>query len=444
MGKLAIRFGKKFILIDKFDLMLITLFLVSAINFQVAIGLFALIILFNLFALRDSAAFLKILVLFVLRTTAMNSMIFRNGSINGAIRYILILICAVGMIIYSAVDKEEKGYLSIICMGLYSFSIISALGSVIYGSYPVVSIVKLILYSVAFYAVLRTIAATSHRVDWIDYFSKLFGLIFFASIFVIPFAVFRTRNGHAFQGVMNHPNVFGVYAPSFIALLCANKKIGLKIKMPFTIAVLYMLYLSESRTGLFASLFILCLVFMVHYKNRINQFVWMVLCVFIIGGIICVVFSEYIPSIQKIASDFLWKGAEGNLFYSKRGPIHRMLDKFKVSPLIGCGFMAPYEAGVQSWTMNFDMYVEDSNVFLSVLGGTGIIGFILWIGYNLYILIKGNKDYIYLFLGTFVISSGEMIFFSTNSPGLMLYIMIGLFLFNHANGNEYLEGELAL
>ena len=417
-------------IIKQEDVLLLAAFLVSAFNSYFPIILFTVLALYAVFIQRDSAVVLKTLSLFVLRTTAVNSQLFSSFNSFGGYRYVLIFFMVGSMIFLSKVDGEGKRVCTTLFIGLLIFSATSVLSILFNGSFPTLSLVRLLLYVTAFYGVVKTIGATHRRVDWVEYFCLFFGIIFFISIFTIPIMSLRTRNGHAFQGVLGHPNNFGIYAAVYLAFLCASKRVSRNFRIFMIAATIYMLYLSESRTGMLSALLVVALAMFVYYKDRMGRFVFIVAVSVLALAFAAILFDEFLPTATDVVSDFLWKKHKESLFYSKRGPIKQFAAKFAYDPIIGTGFMAPFQAGIRDWSLNFELFVEDANVFLSVLGNCGIIGFLIWVTLFSKLFSVGNKRLCYCFIAPFIISSGEMVFFSTNSAGLMLYVLFGIFLFS--------------
>ena len=155
----------------------------------------------------------------------------------------------------------------------------------------------------------------------------------------------------------------------------------------------------------------------------------------IIISIILFLFPQISGKFAPLIEAFIHKGGEENILYSRMGQIGRFQQKFEAHPFFGTGFMVPYKEGLVSYTMNFDLYVEQGNVFLAVLSELGILGIIYWAIMNVWLFIEGNKNYIHLFAAPFIISSGEMVFFSTNSLGTILCFLFAIYLFTDKEMN---------
>ena len=73
------------------------------------------------------------------------------------------------------------------------------------------------------------------------------------------------------------------------------------------------------------------------------------------------------------------------------------------------------------------LITEPGNLGYAVLGDVGIIGTVLFSA--IYVCIyrfRASKGSVILFLAPFLVSIGEMVFFSTNNMAMLLYIMFGI------------------
>ena len=295
-----------------------------------------------------------------------------------------------------------------------------------YGSYPIVSLMKSSLFFLTTFALIVSLVKTADNFDWVKYLKYMFLIFFAVSFLTIPFMVFRTRNGHAFQGIFDHPNNFAIYASLMVALLCTPKFFKTNINVLLIICVLFMQYISECRTGLFSSLIIIVIALLYQNKFEKNIKTCLITLLFVLNILL------FVPGLgsklyQK-AQKFTAKGYEDNLLYSRRHQIERFYEKINYSPIFGAGFMATHYENFKTYSPRMDLYIEDGNVFLVTLGDTGIVGSILMFVFYFTIYRHGNKKYAHLFATPFVISSGEMVFFSPNSLGLFFPILFGIFL----------------
>ena len=287
----------------------------------------------------------------------------------------------------------------------------------------------------AFNAILYGVAATSHEINWVCYLRRFFLLLFGISLFTIPFMVLRTKNGHAFQGIFIHPNLFAIYGAVLVALLLTDvERTKVRYVLVVIPVILYMQYLSESRTGLLSSLLIIGVYFLYSFSgSKKIKYGFLAACL-AVGLLVC--FPFIAERFSRQAKEFAYKKADGNLLYSRRGQIRRFLEKISASPVWGTGFMAPYEENVRSYDIRTDAYVEQGNIFLAVTSETGVVGTIVFAVLFLTVYHNGKKEYAHLFATPFIISCGEMVFFSTNSVGLTLFFLQAIYLQRNMHDTE--------
>lgn len=425
--------------INASEIVIISLFLLSLLNGYLWI-LFSIVVLV-LLLMKNTVAGIKGIILYIIRIAALNSRIAVSLSNLSIFRYAFLFLFAVALIFTTRPIEKDRKTLNKISLLLTLFFTYTAISALINSSYPIVSITKCLLYVIVYYAVLKGVASTRDLCDWKEFIYRLFLVVFVVSLFTIPIISLRTKNGRAFQGILLHPNTFGVVAATFIPFVLSCKTHGNCVKTIIIILVLYMQYLSESRTGLLSSLFIIAVFFLMTNRHKFNKklFVALIICFFAVFTL--ALFPELAENLKNRAAAFIYKGYEDNIFYSKRGPIMLFEEKFADHPIIGTGFMTPYEPEIRSFSMSFDLYVEQANALLAVLGELGIIGFLLWATMCFCWFLYGNKEYIHFFVAPFIVSFGEMVFFSSNSIGAFLYFCFAIYLFDGASNNEITERE---
>ena len=289
------------------------------------------------------------------------------------------------------------------------------------GSYPISALFKIISYYIATIAITRGIAATEKPDEYLSFCVMIITPLMLISLPMIPFGKFRLING-SFQGAFNHPNMCGIMCAIYISLLVMYKKYFDRGSTIIVVAVLVMLYLSASRTGMIAAM--ICLV--IGYKYMFNRNTR--LFVFAVGGIALLLMW---PSVSEQMNAFLFKtGGNTSILYSREGQMMTFLSKFRANPTMGSGFAVPYYPGIKDYSLNMDLQVEPGNLIWAVLGDCGIIGFISFILYFL-VLTLSKFDYkkILFVAAPLLVSMGEMAFFSVNSIAILYYVMFGLYMF---------------
>lgn len=415
---------KKFFKENPVDLYLLIGFVFSLFHYTLAWVFFASMVYFVV--KRDSISIIKCMMLFLIRTTSMNRIISSSLESITGIRYFVLLFFAFNLLIINWKVIVQNNILKrIIFLGMcfYIEIIVSAFN---YGSYPIVSLMKASLFFLITFALIASLVKTAEDFDWVKYLKYMFLVFFALSFLTIPFMVFRTRNGHAFQGIFDHPNNFAIYASLMVALLCTPKFFKTNINVLLIICVLFMQYISECRTGLFASLIIIVIALLYQNKFEKNIKTCLITLLFVLNILL------FVPGlgskVYQKAQKFTAKGYEDNLLYSRRHQIERFYEKINYSPIFGAGFMATHNENFKTYSPRMDLYIEDGNVFLVTLGDTGIVGSVLMFMFYFSIYRYGNKKYAHLFATPFVISSGEMVFFSPNSLGFFFPILFGIFL----------------
>lgn len=314
-------------------------------------------------------------------------------------------------------NSLNKVYLSFIV-----FSIYVIMSGFLSSSYPMVAGFKLVYYVIPFLAVLKSIY-TLDDMDIISRIVKPLGLMIFLSIFLLKHPVGYLRNGVAFQGIFNHPNIFGVMLALYLSgFLYTSYKLQLKQIIVSSVIVILAI-LSGSRTGIFSCLATLIL-FMLSknaFKNS-NALIKLLLMLIMIFVLIL-----YRDSIIDLFNSIIFKGGYDSIFYSRTNQFASNIDRFFSSPLIGTGFNVPYNPYIHTYSFSFDMVVENGNLILALLADIGFIGFILFIKCYTELLKLGWGNKIILFLIPFLVSMGEQSFFSTNNFAIIMYIYISIY-----------------
>ena len=317
---------------------------------------------------------------------------------------------------FSALNATMNKIISWIAL----FFVYICVTSLLISSYPVVAIAKAISYFVPFVAILCGTYAT-RDFDWIGYYNKILGSVLLISAVLLPFPVGYLRNGHAFQGAINHPNMYGIMLAVFLAgyLYKIKEKLGFA-DILVVCSVFFLIFQSESRTSLISAVAVVMISFAFSKINIAFK------AIIIFFGISFILISFELPFFDSL-TDFIYKGHD-DIWYSRSELLENNMSRFYDNPIFGTGFNVPYESGVQSFEFSFDMPVENGNIFTALLGDLGIVGTTLFIICYGSILKKGNKKALVLFVIPFIISMGEMVFFSSNNCALILYTYFAVYL----------------
>ena len=310
------------------------------------------------------------------------------------------------------------------------FAVYAVFSSFLTSGYPTVSIFKVISYAVPFYAIAKGVAVTDNECNWIHYMKQVLTPIILACILTIPFqGRFNIVNG-TFQGILNHPNLMGIFLSIFIGCFLfdhAENAHHDKIFLAILALCFYMLYATASRTGMLSAVISLVIYWygLPSYKKK-SAFGWILL-----GGTATALFMVIFPSngIVDAMNSFLFKRHEtrlSQLFDSRQILFEVTQYKHSQHPWIGSGFGVPYNWGAVDWALNMNMTYETGNLYYTLLGDTGYIGFGLFIIYMVAILFNTEKKKLVLFSLPLIISMGEMAFFSTNNIAILYYFFYGI------------------
>ncbi|MGH2106888.1 O-antigen ligase family protein [Aerococcus urinaeequi] len=414
----------------------IIIFFVSFFNIFTLITFF-IYLFYKLFKEREIGA-IKILNLLTIRQV-LNPGIAVNFGVFESLKWILIMLCSFLLITtYNKLVFEEQKLFHKIFKWFLIFIIYTGITSLIFSSFPMVALLKIIGYCIPFTGLLLGVIYTHNKFNWITWLTNIFSVITLFSIPLISNPVGYLRNGTSFQGLINHPNLFGVFLVLYIALnlvnlqmLIENNKSHLKYYFNIIIAIL-LIIATKSRTSL-GSVIILLLIFIIFSRYAlIKKLIFT--CLTIILALISIPFIE---NIINYFTNFFIKGAD-NIFQSRTNQIGTLLEAFLSNPFFGRGFSVPY-APIRSYILSTDLIVEPGNLFMAVLAYGGILGMIFFLIFLAAVItsnINGIKLFVFLPVSVVLICMGEMVFFSTNNIGIFCYMFFAIYC---AKGIIYLE-----
>ncbi|MGH1809255.1 O-antigen ligase family protein [Enterococcus entomosocium] len=417
------------------DVLTLSIFFFSFFN---SVSLFiSLILLFSLFFDKEIGA-IKILNLITFRTV-INPGLAVDLSNFEIIKWIAILSASCYLVFsFFKLDNLQRRELTPVLIFIFLFYFYTIISSFIFSSLPTVALFKISSYIIPFFAIIVGIYLTREKIDWMQWLFKVFFLVGFLSVFLIPLPIGYLRNSVGFQGILNHPNLFGIVMVLFFSLTITkytNKRFQKKIYfylLEFSIIIL--IFLSKSRTSFLSVIIILILFFILDSKKNM-------LYKYLIFLLLLLIFLTYIimdPTPLESLQSFLYKGQEnGNIFFSREQQAAGIIGNFMKNPFFGTGFGVPV-TNFRSFAFSFDAVVEPGNLIFAVLSYGGIFGLIFFFMYMLKIIhfnLKNLRKQIYLPLAAILISMGEMVFFSTNNIGVWLYMLIAIYMFYPIENN---------
>lgn len=286
--------------------------------------------------------------------------------------------------------------------------------------YPVTSAFKVFSWAFVFSAVVVGVLSCD-KVDWTAHMCWYLNLIFLLSPLSWALGIAYLRNGRGYQGLLNHPNMMGV-----IASICFTLNLYLMQERRESGRTVFLLIaavqgiLSLSRTGVI-SMVLSFIVFTLFVMKRGWKKTLTIILSFM--GIAALIIFGFGDSVL----DFIYKGRSvGELLYSREGQIARYMEKFTAHPAFGSGFMVPQNSAGRSFELSFELSIEPGNLIIALLGDLGIVGALLFFVPYGALLKHMDKRKLSLFLLPFIVSMGEMIFFSTNNIAILYYVIFAV------------------
>ena len=400
-------------------------FLVSLFH-TILCGLFFLLLL--LLTRRGAVGCIKAILTIIARTTLLNPVIAADASGLSIIKWLLVFLFAAYIVLFTKVpNPSDRQLLQTFSLLLLVYVLYIMIIALLNSSFPIVSIFKAISYSFVFYAIMKGIAVSNAHYDWCKYLRVIFSAFFIVSLFTIPIMSMRPISVHYFQGIAIHPNAFAIYAAAYVALLLNNMEKHPKFNTMMIVVVMFMIYISRSRTAMFTCVIMLLLYFLGLLKHKHKTAICIVVTItFILLALSVFLPGQYISLIER----FVFKGNVDSILFSREVQLELFNQRFEASPYFGTGFMVPFVPLIRDFGFAFDLYVEHGNILFAILGDTGIIGLLLFLLLYGYIFASGFRRNFILFLFPLIVSAGEMVFFSTNSMGVLFYVFFGVFLFS--------------
>lgn len=417
--------------IGQWEIALLGFFILSFLH-PVLMVLFFLYLLVKSFGSIENAV--KGLILIAIRTVINPSIAVDVGTVQ-MVKWLTIF--ALGfLIIYQAGNRIRKTIVNNFIILETVFCIYICFVSIFNSSYPLVSMFKCFSYGFIFIAVMIGVSSTCGTIDWEYVLYRYLSLLMLGSIICFPFSISYYSSAHWFMGLTNQSQMFGIMAALYSALLLYHIMRGHRggLQYGMLLGVAFLTFLSGSRTGMIAT--VLCIAYGFYVEVFKNKRTIILVIAIIAALVITLMFGDEVYALFR---EFILKDSTGtnnsaisleSITLSRRGQLDNFLIKYNNNPLFGSGFMVPYVPGIHDWSFSFSLIVENGNLFYSILGDLGIIGFLLFCLTYGYLFAKGNKrnGRMVLYIAPFLVSMGEMLFFSTNNNAVLLYTMLAVFL----------------
>ncbi|CEP91037.1 Lipid A core-O-antigen ligase and related enzymes [[Clostridium] sordellii] len=367
----------------------------------------------------------------------LNPGIFKiNTSIVSILRWIIFGVSIIILFNNSKKINFRKKWIFFFISWVMLTFIISILNS----NLPLVSISKLFMFSLGFLSVNIGINETIKIYNWKKWIFSYCISLQYLSLFLIVLPVGYFINGSGFQGIINHPNAFGIIMTVIISIFiylktqdefkCYNKLLNISI-----IISIIMILSSKSRTSMMGTGITITIFIIVWIKNFLREkrislkfMVW--LTFFMTTGVIIVVLNY--GAIKSEFKELIFKGNSENILYSSANVIKKQEKAIKNRPILGNGFGVEWDEDQEKSLMfSLSHTIEKRNLLLALISETGIIGtlmFTLFLIQYTGILIRNKLSYRdCLFVSTIMINFGEMVFFSGNGIGIFIWVVLAIY-----------------
>lgn len=425
---------KNYLLDSRTEKMMFVLFLLSFVNSST----FILYLGFLCFqGLKDITWRLKGLIWISLRTI-INYRIATvgNGTVQ-MIKWIAIFMLAALLFNIPDYENEKLWKENRVIVPLILFGGFLVVHSVMFSGYPLTSIFKVFSYLYVFITVLVGVRKLCFWMDVSLYVYYSIRCIMIMSIVVFPIRALSFSIASLYQGITNQSNMYGVIAALFFAFFYyeLSKKRIYTIDKFIAAASFALVVLSASRNGMLTIAIMTLIYFLISDYSMSVKVIVAIVSVAIVGIALSTnaeLKNGILAFIYKVDDVESAINSNRDIFFSREIQREQFLQKFNENKWFGTGFAVPYNAGIQDWSLHFNLIVESGNIAYAILGDTGMIGLIFLAVVYLGILSNRiSSKSLLLFTAPFAVSIGEMVFFSTNNIAMLLYIMFGLVLFDY-------------
>ena len=273
---------------------------------------------------------------------------------------------------------------------------------------------------------------------------RVYRTLIFIAVVSIPLTAFAAGyflNGRGFQGVLHHPQTFGIVMALLGAWampsLLADRRPGWSLAVSALAVV--MIVLSGARTGGFALAIGVSVMLIVRSRGRLLPLIQyvvkarVVLLVVTVGSVLTVTGGvlQYIEKRPEVRMD---RSTATELYVRSRGVlILPMIRNILQDPVVGIGFGVPSSrenvaTTDRLWGIPTSAPVEKGVMPLAVLEevgvfGLGLVGIWLWMGFRR--SVRNGPSAVAVIVTTLAVNLGESILFSPGGTGLLFMVAIG-------------------
>ncbi len=421
-----------------------TVVIISAIFFRListdsANISFLIIAGFALLGLRH--AVISLLLVFIF--WSLNSGLAPTASFSTIGRFLVLFFAFLSVLIHSrcfSLVKFDKFILITIVMGLFI-----GLHSLLFSQVIDVSLLKLSYWLVTFITFFGAWKGLSPKL-----YNKLYNDIYYLLVLVLLISTIFINspvgyliNGSGFQGVLSHPQTFGVYAAilgSFSVARLLSRMGNYNFDLFVFILSLFLILLSESRTALLSisTGYVMTFIIVQFFVPRhISQSVSVrkfrkVFLVVVATSIISI-----LSNIEYYDYFFSKSGATQtenivDAYVESRGVLFIPMLKNINENSFGIGFgIASSESMIRItrdpvFNLPISAPIEKGNLYLAVLEELGLIGLLLffaWLIFSYFRVVKKNLFGLPVFFTILMLNFGESVLFSPGGVGALCIMM---------------------
>lgn len=349
-------------------------------------------------------------------------------------------------VVVSAVWRQSAIPRTILWLLVFAF--VSGALSLAVSYAPDVSLFKLFSFVMAAIAVVLGFHLTRHEAKyWQTWFLTFFSTVVLVSFPLIVSGVGYYRNQQGFQGLLNHPQAYGIFIGAFAAwlmVLLFEKRLRGPGSWLLMVVVTVSLFATQSRTGTFAAVgaaFLTLAWSMLKRPGTVRHgMIWLVrLSPFILLAMAVVILK--VDAVSHVTEQFILKRqvgyTVGEAYQASRGGIaDASLANFYEHPVTGIGFGVasdPSDLHISPdpfFGLPVGAPVEKGFAVLAALEEVGLVGFmalliligsLLWPAFR----IKADITPVALALGALLVNFGESIFFALGGSGLFVWLLLG-------------------